>query len=499
MTDQYRIDHYILDKTLGSGGFGKVKLAVHEYTGSRVAIKIINKKLLKSEKMSIKIKREIRLMKYFNHPNMIQLYQVLDSPQNIFVVMEYVPGGELFNLVNECRGFDEPTSRKYFRQIIDGVEYIHQNLICHRDLKLENILVDNNGLVKIVDFGLSNFMKDGQFLTTSCGSLQYAAPEVVNGQVYSGNEVDIWSCGVILFAMLTGALPFDDDDKMAVVQKISQGDYIKPPKQLSHEALDLISKMLRVNPLERISIPEIKRHPWYLSSEQSALVLKDYTNKDESHKVNDYVLEKLLEIEDFDYKGLEVEGVKDAIRKKRNYSFVVGYELLLRDYKKETEPVESHANQLYFGPVKDYLDLYQQEINKYYESVFSENFPKEWVYGVRLHLTAEESLKRVIQVFQQLTVSYVVKSTSYLLKCTFNPFQDAAGGMEQENAAMQAEGEDGAEKPEVLQTETSQVQFHMQIYRLDQKLHLIDLKRTAGNPMVFMDLSQKVRRALLQN
>jgi 5'-AMP-activated protein kinase, catalytic alpha subunit len=141
--NKLKIDHYIIERTLGVGGFGKVKLARHEFTGSEVAIKIINKKKMKSDKMSSKIQREIRLLKYFSHPNMIKLYQVLDTDLNIYLVMEYVSGGELFNLVNEEEGLQEDDARRLFKQICSGIEYCHENLVAHRDLKLENILVDD--------------------------------------------------------------------------------------------------------------------------------------------------------------------------------------------------------------------------------------------------------------------------------------------------------------------------------------------------------------------
>lgn len=485
-SQKLRIDHYILDKTLGEGGFGKVKLAIHEYTGSKVAIKIINKKLVKSQKINSKIQREIRLMKYFNHPNMIKLYQVLDTMQNIFVVMEYVPGGELFDLVNENRGFDENIARKYFRQIIDGLEYCHQNLVCHRDIKLENILVNEKGLVKIADFGLSNFMKDGQFLKTSCGSLHYAAPEVVLGKQYTGAEVDIWSCGIILYAMLTGTLPFEDDSNAVIVEKITKGIF-HMPKELSPEAQDLLSKLLKVHPMSRLTIPEIKRHPWFMAREQSALVLKDYSNKDESTKVNEWVLSKLIELEGFDYKGLRLEEIREAIRLKRNYSFVVGYELLHNDYVREVAPVESHADQLYFGPVKDYLDLYQREINKYYESLLQEGFEKKWQYGVRLPGDAEEAFSRVIQTLAKIPfVSFVIKSSSYNLKCNFNPTGEELPGEETMTAEVEGEPE----------SDPSLLQFSVQLFRVEPKLHLVDVKRSSGSPLSFLDFCATFRRML---
>ena len=478
-----RIDHYILDKTLGAGGFGKVKLAIHEFTGSKVAIKIINKKLIKSQKISSKIQREIRLMKYFNHPNIIKLYQVLDTAQNIFVVMEYVPGGELFELVNEARGFDETTCRRYFRQIIDGVEYCHQNLVTHRDLKLENILIDEKGVIKIADFGLSNFMKDGQFLKTSCGSLHYAAPEIVLGVQYTGAEIDIWSCGVILFAMLTGSLPFEDENKAVIVEKITKGTF-SIPSNVSPEARDLISKMIRVNPVHRISIPEIKRHPWFMSSDQSSFVLKDYTNKDETQKVNDFVLGKLLELEGFDYKGLQVAEIREAIKMKRNYSFVIGYELLHKDYMKDISTVESHQNQLFFGPIKNYLDTYQKEVNSYYQNMLSEGFSKDWQYGIKLPMTAEDSFRKLIQVLSEMNVPHIIKSSSYNLKCNYNPNGDSQIS---ENMLLE----------ENESQDSSILQFSVQLFQLTPKLHLVDLKRSSGNSLMFLDFSAKLRHRLL--
>lgn len=480
---QPRIDHFILDKTLGTGGFGKVKLAIHEYTGSKVAIKIINKKLIKSQKMSNKIQREIRLMKYFNHPNMIKLYQVLDTAQNIFVVMEYVPGGELYDLVKDSRGFQENVCRKYFRQIIDGVEYCHQNLVCHRDLKLENILVDEKGQIKICDFGLSNFMKDGQFLKTSCGSLFYAAPEILLAQNYTGSEVDIWSCGVILYAMLTGSLPFQDADKSVVVESIVNGTY-SPPENVSLEARDLVMKMLRVNPVQRITIPEIKRHPWFMSNDQSSLVLKDYTNKVESQKVNDFVLGKLLEVEGFDYHDLQVDDIREAIRLKKNYSFVIGYELLLNDYIKDVTPIESHQSQLFFGPVKNYLDSCQNEIHKYYERLQEESFKKEWQYGIKLPMAAEECFSKIIHIFSQMNVAFVIKSSSYNMKCHFNPSGDSA--MSEEMITEDVESQD-----------SQSIQFSIQLYKIASKLHLVDIKRNSGNTLMFIDFSSKLRAKLL--
>ena len=484
---QQKIDHYILGQTLGSGAFAKVRLAAHEYTGSKVAIKIIKKSVIKSHKMSVKIEREIRLMRYFNHPNLIKLYQVLDADQNIFVVMEYVNGGELFNLVNEGSGLDEVSARKYFRQIIDGVEHCHQHLVCHRDLKLENILVDDKGHVKIADFGLSNIMKDGKFLKTSCGSLYYAPPEIVIGKSYTGAEVDIWSCGVILFAMLTGTLPFADDNTQVTIEKISKAEY-KCPSSLPPDAKDLIAKILKVNPMERISISEIRRHPWFMSSDQTTFVLKDYTSKDENTKINEVVFGQLMDTKKFDFKGLKHEEVKEAIRTQRNHSFVVGYQLLLSDFNKDNKPVESHTDQVFFGPIKEYLDSHQKELNLYFEKLLHERESSDWQYGIRLPLTASETVRLIYDTLPQIGVVLVFHQSSVSFKCTYNlansPYHQ--NHMLEEN---EAEDEARADDP-------NKISFSLQIYKISPNLHLIDPKLKEGNPIAFLDLTHKIKRAL---
>lgn len=180
--NQIKIGHYILLETLGTGSFGKVKKARHQLTGHTVAIKILNRDKIKSLDVVGKIRREIQNLKLFRHPHIIKLYQVINTPSDIFMVMEYVSGGELFDHIVKNGRLTENEGRKFFQQIISGVAYCHRHMIVHRDLKPENLLLDHNMNVKIADFGLSNMMKDGEFLRTSCGSPNYAAPEVVSGE-----------------------------------------------------------------------------------------------------------------------------------------------------------------------------------------------------------------------------------------------------------------------------------------------------------------------------
>ena len=255
------IGQYVLGETLGTGSFGKVKLARHALTGHRVAVKIINKRKVSTMDIGGRIKREIQYLKLLRHPHIIKLYEVLTTPSDIIMVIEYA-GGELFQFIVDRGRMSEPEARRFFQQIIAATEYCHRHKIVHRDLKPENLLLDEFQNVKIGDFGLSNIMSDGDFLKTSCGSPNYAAPEVISGRLYSGPEVDVWSCGVILYVMLCGRLPFDDEYIPSLFMKINKGIYTLPP-YLSAEARDLLSRMLVVDPVKRITIAEIRQHPWF--------------------------------------------------------------------------------------------------------------------------------------------------------------------------------------------------------------------------------------------
>ncbi|XP_064604146.1 5'-AMP-activated protein kinase catalytic subunit alpha-2-like isoform X1 [Liolophura sinensis] len=259
---QVKIGHYILGDTLGVGTFGKVKIATHQLTSHKVAVKILNRQKIKSLDVVGKIRREIQNLKLFRHPHIIKLYQVMSTPTDIFMVMEYVSGGELFEYIVKNGKLKVSEARRFFQQIISGVDYCHRHMIVHRDLKPENLLLDSNLNVKIADFGLSNMMQDGEFLRTSCGSPNYAAPEVISGKLYAGPEVDIWSAGVILYALLCGTLPFDDEHVPTLFRKIKSGIFAIPD-YLSKDVVSLLTHMLQVDPLKRSSIKDIREHPWF--------------------------------------------------------------------------------------------------------------------------------------------------------------------------------------------------------------------------------------------
>ncbi|POY73879.1 putative Non-specific serine/threonine protein kinase, partial [Rhodotorula taiwanensis] len=247
--------------TLGTGSFGKVKLARHVKTGLKVAMKFISKRKISTAEMSNRVHREIQYLSLLRHPHIIKLYDVISSPSDIVMVIEYL-SGELFDYIVRRGKMPEDEARRFFQQIMSALDYCHSHNIVHRDLKPENLLLDENLNVKIADFGLSNIMRDGDFLKTSCGSPNYAAPEVISGKLYAGPEIDIWSCGVILYVMLCGRLPFDDDHIPLLFKKINGGIFSLPPF-LSSEARSLLSRMLTVDSNKRIKLHEIRQLAWF--------------------------------------------------------------------------------------------------------------------------------------------------------------------------------------------------------------------------------------------
>ncbi|CAD0112859.1 unnamed protein product [Aureobasidium uvarum] len=261
-TNKRRLGQYDIVRTLGEGSFGKVKLAVHKVSGQKVALKIISRQKLVTRDMAGRIEREIQYLQLLRHPHIIKLYTVITTPKEIIMVLEYA-GGELFQYILDHGRMPEDKARKFFQQIVCAVEYCHRHKIVHRDLKPENLLLDDALNVKIADFGLSNIMTDGNFLKTSCGSPNYAAPEVVGGKLYAGPEVDVWSCGVILYVLLCARLPFDDEYIPTLFKKIQSGTY-HTPSYISSGAARLIKRMLQVSPVTRITIDEIKLDPWFL-------------------------------------------------------------------------------------------------------------------------------------------------------------------------------------------------------------------------------------------
>ncbi|KAK6033954.1 kinase domain protein [Cooperia oncophora] len=240
-----------ITKKLGSGTYGKVSLAFDHKFDREVAVKLIKKSAIENKADLVRIRREIRIMSALHHPNIIQIFEVFENREKIILVMEYASGGELYDYVSRFGSLPESEARRIFRQITSAVLYCHKHQVAHRDLKLENILLDQDNNAKIADFGLSNYFGTKSLLTTFCGSPLYASPEIINGTPYKGPEVDCWSLGILLYTLVYGSMPFDGRDFNRMVRQIKRGAYYEPDTPST--ASMLIRNMLRVNPERRCS------------------------------------------------------------------------------------------------------------------------------------------------------------------------------------------------------------------------------------------------------
>ena len=257
------IGNYLLFEQIGKGSFSKVAKAIHLVTEQIVAVKILEKDKIEDEIDIERIIREIEILKTIMHPNVAQMYETYSTSHNIYLMMEYIEGGDLFDYITSNSYLSEPIACNIYRQIISVLDYLSKMGISHRDIKPENILLDKSHKnIKIIDFGLSNYCKNKELLHSSCGSPCYASPEMLSGKPYLGVMTDLWSSGVVLYSMLVGSLPFDDQEIYKLYEQIKIGRFYLP-STLSLEAIDLLKKVLEVNPKKRITLKEIKEHPWF--------------------------------------------------------------------------------------------------------------------------------------------------------------------------------------------------------------------------------------------
>ncbi|XP_057212712.1 MAP/microtubule affinity-regulating kinase 4 isoform X1 [Triplophysa rosa] len=254
------IGNYRLLKTIGKGNFAKVKLARHILTGKEVAIKIIDKTQLNPTSLQ-KLFREVRIMKTLHHPNIVQLFEVIETEKTLYLVMEYASGGEVFDYLVSHGRMKEIEARAKFRQIVSAVHYCHQKNIVHRDLKAENLLLDADSNIKIADFGFSNEFTLGNKLDTFCGSPPYAAPELFQGKKYDGPEVDIWSLGVILYTLVSGSLPFDGQNLKELRERVLRGKY-RVPFYMSTDCEGILRRFLVLNPSKRCTLEQVMKDKW---------------------------------------------------------------------------------------------------------------------------------------------------------------------------------------------------------------------------------------------
>ena len=349
--------NFKLGKKLGEGMFSTVKIATHSLTKEQVAIKILEKTRISKIEDKERINREIAVLKKVNHFNIIKLYAVIETKIIIYLIQEYIEGKEFMEYLNKKGKLSETDACKYFHQIISGLEYLHQCGIAHRDFKPENILLTNNNqVIKIIDFGLSNIYKKGELLKTACGSPCYAPPEMIKEENYNGALTDIWSSGIILYLMLCGKLPFYDDDNQILYDKILAGKY-EVPKHLSKDAKDILSKILEVDPKKRINFESIKSHPWFSLIDKNYLMHTGINTNIDIIPIDEEIIKKMENL-----------GLKDKVEIRyniiKNYhnKITTIYNLLLKQKiergKKSISDMNSDIYDEYINDKKNKIEFY---------------------------------------------------------------------------------------------------------------------------------------------
>ncbi|XP_064901040.1 5'-AMP-activated protein kinase catalytic subunit alpha-1-like isoform X2 [Columba livia] len=500
-----KIGHYILGDTLGVGTFGKVKgedlvsrpcelrprerlnpapvgcrvqsrtsgagsavaetfkiVGKHELTGHKVAVKILNRQKIRSLDVVGKIRREIQNLKLFRHPHIIKLYQVISTPTDIFMVMEHVSGGELFDYICKNGRLDEKESRRLFQQILSGVDYCHRHMVVHRDLKPENVLLDAHMNAKIADFGLSNMMSDGEFLRTSCGSPNYAAPEVISGRLYAGPEVDIWSSGVILYALLCGTLPFDDDHVPTLFKKICDGIFYTP-QYLNPSVISLLKHMLQVDPMKRATIRNIREHEWFKQDLPKYLFPEDPTYS--STMIDDEALKEVCE----KFECIEEEVLSCLYSQNHQDPLVVAYHLIIdnrrimneaKDFYLATSPPDSflddhnlsrpHPERVPFLVAEAPLPRHTLDELNPQKSKHQGVRRAKWHLGIRSQSRPNDIMAEVCRAIKQLDYEWKVVNPYYLRVRRKNPVTSAYSKMS------------------------------LQLYQVDSRTYLLDFRSIDG-------------------
>ncbi|TGZ67053.1 hypothetical protein CRM22_005004 [Opisthorchis felineus] len=314
------VGKYSIIRTLGRGNFAQVKLAIHLTTGREVAIKMIDKATL-NESCRVKLAREVRVMKTLSHPNIVKLYEVIETTRHVYLVMEYAKNGEVFDHLLRIGRMPEKEAQKLFRQLFSAVEYCHQKNIVHRDLKAENLLFDENNNLKLADFGFANVFNTECHLDTFCGSPPYAAPELLSGQKYHGPEVDVWALGVILYMLVCGRLPFEAYTLKELHSKVLSGKY-RIPFYMTENCEAMLRKMLIINPKKRATLRELLQEPWINTGYEND-ILQPY--KEPSLDYNDPIRRAIM-----NELGFNPEDLTDAFENRRFNNVTATY-LLLED------------------------------------------------------------------------------------------------------------------------------------------------------------------------
>ena len=353
---------FIIGEEVGKGTFGVVRIATHIITGEKVAVKMLFKEKIVEESDKKRLEREIKILKILRHNNIVQLYNVINTSSTIYLVMEYIKGKELFEIIVHKKKLSELDSLRYYQQLISGIEYLGKIRVAHRDLKPENLLIDSKNNLKIADFGLSNMYKHNELLSTACGSPCYAAPEMLAGDKYFGLSADIWSSGIILYTMLCGRLPFEDKDNEVLYKKIKEG-YFTIPEFLSDNAKDFLQKVLVVDPKKRYNILQIKKHPWFNQIDQRKYMSKGLLLNKFITPIDEDIVSKMEN--EYEYNSKEVR--LNLLGNKHNHITTTYYLILKKKIKKGINSIcdmNSNGFLNYINNSKNLLSSYNGDWNK---------------------------------------------------------------------------------------------------------------------------------------
>ena len=356
-----KLGTFIFEEKIGEGTFGKVILAKDQITKEKVAIKILEKEKILKETNTSKLKREIDILKLLRHNNIVHLYNVIETETDLYLIMEYIKGIELFDYINKYHYLSESEACKFYQQIVSGIEYLGKLKVVHRDLKPENLLITNHDTIKIVDFGLSNTYFDDNLLSTACGSPCYAAPEMIKGQKYSGASVDIWSSGVVLYAMLCGSLPFEDDDNDKLYKKITGGNF-EIPNFLSDYASDFLKCILNVDPNKRYNIEQIKKHPWFNQLNQKINMSEGLLIKSVVTPIDENIISIMVNKYMFNEEEIKINLLLNELNQVTTTYYLI-LQKFIKEGKKTIGDMKSDIFLNYIHDSKNQLSFYNNDFN----------------------------------------------------------------------------------------------------------------------------------------